>query len=345
MRHSINIILTMLVLVSTVFIFIPTVEAGNIGTEVTNTVKTLQSIAIVVTSPNGGEAWVRGTNNAITWSSYGNPGTYVRIELLKGGIRDKTISYMTPNDGSYSWYISTYQALGSNYKIRITSTSNSKYNDTSDNNFAIGNPAPPVSSISVTTPNGGEDWMRGTTKTISWSSSGAPGANVKIELLKGGILNSTIVSNVANGGSGGSYSWNILSGQSLGNDYKIKVTSTSNSIYNDTSNNNFTISSFVPPTASITVTSPNGGEAWKRATIRSITWSSVGNVGSYVRIELFKGNILNRVIASSTSNDGYQTWIVPYTQTVGSDYRVKITSTSNSSYYDWSNNYFSITSI
>lgn len=303
--------------------------------------KTIKHITVI--SPNGGENWIKGTTNTITWSSYGNPGAYVRIELLKSGVQYKTISYLTPNDGSYDWYISSTIGVGNNYKIRIASISNSKYNDTSDNNFTISNPAPPVSSITVTSPNGGETWMRGTTKTISWTSSGSPGANVKIELLKGGVLNSTIVSSTPNGGSGGSYSWNIPADQTLGDDYKIKVTSTSNSEYNDTSDNNFRISNYIPPAASITVTSPNGGETWRRATIRLITWSSVGNVGSNVKIELWKGEVLSRTIASSTPNDGYQIWIVPFVQETGNNFRVKITSTSNSSYYDWSDNYFSIT--
>lgn len=303
----------------------------------------IEPAPITVVSPNGGENWIKGTTNLITWSSYGNPGAYVRIELLKGGVKYKTISYLTPNDGSYSWSIPSFGIeVGNNYKVKITSVTNSKYNDTSDNNFAISNPEV-VSSITVTSPNGGENWMRNTTKTISWSISGNPGANVKIELLKGGVYNSTIVSSTGSGGSsGGSYSWSIPAGQNLGNDYKIRVTSTTNSSYNDTSDNNFTISTYVPPVAGITVLSPNGGETWKRATIRYITWSSVGNVGTYVKIELWKGDVLSRTIASSTPNDGRQIWIVPFTQETGNNFRIKITSTSNSGYYDWSDNYFSI---
>lgn len=343
-----NRICVLLILISAiVFQFTIAGNAGNIGTEKLDTVRTLGSISIVVTSPNGGENWIKGTTNTITWSSYGNPGAYVRIELLKGGIKYKTISYLTPNDGSYDWSIpsGTGISIGSNYKVKITSVTNSKYNDTSDNNFAISDPGAPVSSIVVTSPNGGENWMRNTTKTISWSSVGNVGANIKIELLKGGILDSTIVSSVANGGSGGSYSWNIPAGQNVGSDYKVRIVSTTNSLYNDTSDNNFTISTYVPPVAGITVLSPNGGESWKRATIRYITWSSVGNVGTNVKIELYKGDVLSRTIASSTPNDGRQIWIVPFAQETGNNFRVKITSTSNSGYYDWSDNYFSIVSI
>jgi len=199
--------------------------------------------------------------------------------------------------------------------------------------FTAYNSSPP--SITVTSPNGGENWQRGTSHNISWSSSGNVGSYVKIELYKGGVRNRTISSSTSNDGS---YSWSIPSGQTTGSDYKVKITSTSNSSYYDYSNNNFSITE--PP--SITVTSPNGGESWQRGTSHNITWSSSGDVGSYVKIELYKGGVRNRTISSSTSNDGSYSWSIPSGQTTGSDYKVKITSTSNSSYYDYSNNNFSM---
>jgi hypothetical protein len=90
--------------------------------------------SLTVTSPNGGESWVRGTTHAITWASIGSVGANVKIELLKSGVVKGTIT--TPNDGSYSWTIGSSN-LGTDYKVRITSTSNSAITDSSDNNFAI----------------------------------------------------------------------------------------------------------------------------------------------------------------------------------------------------------------
>ena len=62
----------------------------------------------------------------------------------------------------------------------------------------------------VTTPNGRETWVAGSTQTISWSYTGSPGSYVKIELLKGGVLNLVISSSssIGSGGSG-SYAWII----------------------------------------------------------------------------------------------------------------------------------------
>lgn len=91
------------------------------------------------------------------------------------------------------------------------------------------------------------------------------------------------------------------------------------------------------------VTSPNGGESWQQGTDYSIQWTSNGNVGSNVKIELYKGGNFVSTIENSTSNDGLRHWVVPDTLATGSDYKIKIISTSNSYFYDYSNKYFSIT--
>jgi hypothetical protein len=97
------------------------------------------------------------------------------------------------------------------------------------------------SSITVTVPNGGQNWYAGTTKKIKWKYTGNPGSRVKIDLLKGKKKIGTINSNVSIGKNGnGSYKWSINSTQQPGN-YKIRITSKSNPIYKDKSNKNFTI--------------------------------------------------------------------------------------------------------
>ncbi len=96
---------------------------------------------ITVVSPDGGENWKRNSTHAITWSYMGNPGSYVKIELLKGGVLNLVITSSTSigsgGSGSYSWRIPANQAQGSDYEIRVTSTSDGSYTDTSNNNFSI----------------------------------------------------------------------------------------------------------------------------------------------------------------------------------------------------------------
>jgi len=100
----------------------------------------------------------------------------------------------------------------------------------------------PVTSITVTSPNGGESWKRSTSQTISWDYTGSPGSKVTIVLLKRGSNVGTIASSVPIGSGGkGSYIWKIPSNRQTGTDYKISIQSTSQSNIKDTSNNYFTI--------------------------------------------------------------------------------------------------------
>ncbi|MFM7182849.1 MAG: tandem-95 repeat protein [Verrucomicrobiales bacterium] len=86
--------------------------------------------------------------------------------------------------------------------------------------YSISGSFSPVNSIFLTSPNGGETLIKSTTSNITWTSG--MGGNVQIELLKGGVLNSTITSSTANSGS---FAWSIPSGLANGNNYKIRITS------------------------------------------------------------------------------------------------------------------------
>ncbi|KAB2948343.1 MAG: cell surface protein [Candidatus Methanoperedens nitroreducens] len=284
---------------------------------------------ITVVSPNGGENWTRGTTKTIKWNSTGSPGAYVKIELLKPGKLNQLIISATLNDGSHPWLIPAAQAQGSDYKVRITSTANTAYNDTGDSNFTI-----PVPSFKVISPNGSESWTRGTIQTIRWNSTESPGTYVKIELLRPGKRNQLIIAATLNDGS---HPWLIPPAQAPGSDYKVKITSTINASNNDTSDTNFTI-----PVPSFNVVSPNGGENWTRGAINIINWTSTENPKSYVKIELLKPGKLNQLIISATLNDGSHPWLIPAAQVPGADYKVKITSTINASNSDTSDTNFTI---
>jgi hypothetical protein len=94
---------------------------------------------ISVVSPNGGESWPVGTKQTILWSYSGNVGSSVKIELLKAGVVYRTITSSAlvgrGGSGSYSFSIPYNQAVGSDYRVRVTSDSG--YTDTSDSDFTI----------------------------------------------------------------------------------------------------------------------------------------------------------------------------------------------------------------
>jgi len=95
---------------------------------------------ITVTSPNGREDWQVGTTHPIQWSYTGNIGSDVTIEILNDGSVVQTFtSIPIGNDGigTFDWTIPSTLTLGTGYQVRITSTSNSAYVDTSDEPFVV----------------------------------------------------------------------------------------------------------------------------------------------------------------------------------------------------------------
>ena len=113
----------------------------------------------------------------------------------------------------------------------------------------------PTDTITVTSPNGSEQWQQGSSHAITWTSTGTIGANVAITLLKSGSVVSTLAASTANTGS---FTWNIPAGQTLGTDYRVKVSSISVPSVYHISDADFSI----VPVPTITVLSPNGGEQW-----------------------------------------------------------------------------------
>jgi len=284
--------------------------------------------SITVEDPNGGEDWDTGTTQSITWSSANVSGN-VKIELYKGGSLDSTLTSDTANNDSYSWAISSGLTAGADYKIRVTSLVDTSVYDDSNANFTLSEP----STITVTDPDGGEDWDTGTTQSITWTSANVTG-NVKIQLYKGGSLDSTLTSDTANSDT---YSWAISSGLAAGIDYKIRITSLADGTVYDESDANFTLS--LP--ASITVTDPDGGEDWTAGTTHNITWTSVSITGN-VKIALYKDGSLDSTLTSNTANNETYSWAISSAQGLGTDYKIRITSLNDTSVYDESDENFSV---
>src|SRR5665647_10506 len=131
----------------------------------------------------------------------------------------------------------------------------------------------PLTAITVTSPNDGEMWQRGTSHTVTWDYSGSPGSTVKIILVKAGVEVGTISSGTSMGTGGkGNFSWALSPTGSTGSDYKVSIQSINQPTVKDTSNNNFTLTPAGTTIPSITVTSPNGTETWQRGSSQTVTW-------------------------------------------------------------------------
>ena len=184
-----------------------------------------------ITSPDGGESWERSTAHDITWASTGSPGANVKLEYsTTGGSSWTEIIASTANDGTHSWTVP--DTPSTNCLVRITSTTYSFITDTSDTAFDILH-----STLDITSPNGAESWEQGTSHNTTWTSTGDPGANVKLEYsTTGGSSWSDIIASTANDGT---HSWTVPDNPST--DCLVRITSTTHLFITDTSDAAFTI--------------------------------------------------------------------------------------------------------
>jgi hypothetical protein len=283
---------------------------------------------LYVTSPNGGEVWSTAIPHDITWT--GGAEGNLSIWLYQGDDAALLIAESTPNDGQLTWQIPDGVIAGSNYRVEVFSSGIDTLHDIGDGYFTI--TIPPV--VTVTSPNGGENWLVGSTHDITWTDNVAD--NFSIALYRGAELVSNLAVTAPNTGR---FAWMIPVTLEQDTIYRIRLTGNENPAAVDESDSTFTIS--VPPW--VRVVSPNGGELWIVGETEMIRWNSGQlNAEEPVWIE-FKRNFLSSnwvTLEASAPNTGSYAWIVtgPNTTTA----RVRIRGATNTMASDTSDGNFSI---
>jgi hypothetical protein len=268
----------------------------------------------------------------ITWSSTGAVGDSVKI-LARGGGQTFTVTPSTNNDGGFNWPIPATQLSGADYTIEVSSLAYPSILDSSNATFSITTP----SSITVTTPNGGETYLQGAVLPIAWNFTGAVGESVKI-LARGGGQTFTVTPSTNNDGG---FNWPIPAAQFPGTDYTIEVSSVTTPTVLDQSDASFTIAAPLPAD-SLTLLSPNGGESIRRGTPLEIRWSATGNVGTTIKIVIRRGTY-SSTVAGGTPNDGSYIWNIPATYGYGTGWTIEVISAATPTILDASDATFSIT--
>ncbi|MBN2789184.1 MAG: choice-of-anchor D domain-containing protein [Candidatus Delongbacteria bacterium] len=88
-----------------------------------------------------------------------------------------------------------------------------------------------------------------------------------------------------------------------------------------------------------TLISPNGGENWQMRSTNLISWTD--NISEDVNIELYIEDSIAGRIADLVSDNNFD-WTIPDTLIAGTDYRIKITSVTDSNIFDFSDSCFTI---
>jgi hypothetical protein len=98
--------------------------------------------------------------------------------------------------------------------------------------------------------------------------------------------------------------------------------------------------------STIMLVDPNGGENWFHDSHNTISWRYSGNPGSAVRIELLERSVVYGVVTHNTSigsgGSGSFSVTVPKTMRLGTDYKIRVISIDNPTYFDTSDRPFSI---
>ena len=184
-----------------------------------------------MTSPNGGETWVAGSQPTVTWLSTGGIGPVDILLTTDWGYSWTTLADNTPNDGSQT--ITVPAVSSSACFLAVAEGTTLSPFDVSDASFSIiMNPA----SVTVTSPNGGETWFSGSTHDMTWTWTGTI-ANVEIDYSTNGGVNWLPVT--ASTPNTGSFPWLIPPMPSAL--CLVRVRDASNPGIADTSNALFTI--------------------------------------------------------------------------------------------------------
>lgn len=162
-----------------------------------------------------------------------------------------------------------------------------------------------LDTIIVTAPAAGTVWVKGVTKTITWTKTGTLDANVKIQLFKGksNILDITLKTK-----NTGVYDWTIP--KTLNNGfYTIAITTLDGKVKSKNVSLNIT-------DGLIQVTQPEAGVKWINGTPQEIAWVSEGAVNNKVKIQLYEGATKVLDIADNVPTaSGKFTWNIPMTST------------------------------
>lgn len=266
---------------------------------------------VTVTSPIAGDEWEKLSTHDITWTANDGTGTLtIDIQYSTTGMAGPwaTIATGETNDGKYSWTLPA--TVSDNCLVKVIATdTNSQKGEGISGQFKITHP--PL-NVKVVSPNGGEIWLVGDKKDITWTATGGSGSTtINIEFsTNGGATFESIVTGEANDGA---YTWTVPNKPSTDCIVRVIAMDPLVTMESDESDTKFTIR-LDTEKPSIEMLSPIGGEKWSIGTQHEINWNAYGGTGELtIKIEYStsgNGGPWTQ-IATGEPNDGSFTWTVP----------------------------------
>ncbi|MFH2031138.1 MAG: T9SS type A sorting domain-containing protein, partial [Bacteroidota bacterium] len=249
---------------------------------------------LTLSSPSSGNLWRVGTTEKIQWDycniskinikySTNNGSTWLKIQDSVDATL-KSHSWVIPNNISQNVLVGLYDIAD----VTISSISSS---------FQIYTP-----TISLTSPNGGENWQAGSTKSIVWTTQFID--NVKIEYsLDNGVTYKVVTESTP---SGQTYSWTIPDSVETTSSI-VKVSDASETKLKDSSFTPFSI-------GRLELKTPTGGEYWQANTKQNITWYASASISKLkLQYSLNGGSTWSNIIGgtSVTASSNTFSWTIP----------------------------------
>jgi subtilisin family serine protease len=196
-------------------------------------------------------------------------------------------------------------------------------------------------SVTVTSPNGGENWAMGSSHNITWTATDNVGVTtIDIDYsINGGVSWIPVATGEANDGA---YAWTVPSTATAQALVRVKAYDGAGNSGVDASDAVFTIADQSDP--DIAVVSPNGGETLATGSSQDITWTATDNIGvTTIDIDYsINGGVSWIPVATGEANDGAYAWTVPSTATAQALVRVKAYDGAGNSGVDASDAVFTI---
>lgn len=191
-------------------------------------------------------------------------------------------------------------------------------------------------TITVTSPNGGETWAGASTQNISWTSSGVTQVDIAFS-TDGGSSWTSIATNYP--ALSTPYPWLVPGAGPLGSTQcRVRVTSSTNGLISDISNNNFSI-----PPSGMLVLSPNGAESFQNGQMVSIRWNAQSIVNVDIDYSTNNGSNWTAITTNVAASRTFFSWVIP-SGIVSDQMRIRVKDNSNPSVLDVSDASFQIRS-
>lgn len=272
------------------------------------------STSLNLVSPNGGEKWYLGSSHSITWTS--SQIANVKLEYSTGAGWTSIANSVPASSGSYFWNVPN--AISTTCRIKISNAANASVFDVSNLDFEI---ADTLKSLSLTAPNGGEQWQAGSYKPITFTSNNIGQLDLFYSTDTGYTWNL-----ISNNVTTSPYFWLVPNAQST----KCLIRLSNGAGIIDYSNAFFTI------TAPFTGTAPSiatfNVNSFCKNTTFPVTFATVGsfNAGNYFIAQLSDANgsfaLPTSIGSIQSTSAGSINCVVPDYVTNGTNYKIRVVS-------------------